>query len=47
VTVSPATVIEVLDRYLSRDVSAGEIEKWAKGIEVREDMRSRHCSTRS
>lgn len=38
VTLSPATVIEVLDRYLSGDVSAREIEKWAKGIEVREDI---------
>jgi hypothetical protein len=38
VTLSPATVIGVLDRYLSRDVSAGEIEKWAEGIEVREDI---------
>jgi len=38
VTLSPATVIEVLDRYLSGDVTAEEIEKWADGIEVREDI---------
>jgi hypothetical protein len=38
VTLSPATVIEVLERYLSGDVTAEEIEKWADGIEVREDI---------
>ena len=38
VTLSPAKVIGVLDRYLSGDVSAREIQRWAKGIEVREDI---------
>jgi hypothetical protein len=38
VTLSPATVIEALDRYLSGDVTAEEIEKWAEGIEVRDDV---------
>jgi hypothetical protein len=38
VTQRPATVIGVLDRYLSGQVSADEIEKWANGIEVREDI---------
>lgn len=47
VTLSPATVIEVLDRYLSGDVMAEEIEKWAKGSRSATTSRSRRCSTRS
>lgn len=35
---SPATVVEVLDRYLSGNVSAEEIERWAAAIEVRPDI---------
>jgi hypothetical protein len=38
VTLSPATVIGALDRYLPGDVTAEEIEKWAQGIEVRDDL---------
>jgi len=38
VTLSSATVIEVLDRYLSGDVTAEEMENWAGGIEVRDDV---------
>jgi hypothetical protein len=38
VTLSSATVIEVLHRYLSGDVTAEESENWAKGIEVRDDV---------
>jgi hypothetical protein len=38
VTLSPGTVIGVLDRFVSGDLTADEIEKWADGIEVREDI---------
>jgi hypothetical protein len=38
VALTPATVIGVLDRYLSGKVTADEIEKWADGIEGREDI---------
>jgi hypothetical protein len=38
VTLSPTTVVEVLDRYQSGDVTADEIAKWAQGIEVRDDI---------
>lgn len=38
VTLSAATVIDVLDRYLSGDLTAEQIEKWADAIEVRDDI---------
>jgi hypothetical protein len=38
VTLSPATVIDVLGRYLSGDLTAEQIEQWADAIEVRVDI---------